>query len=110
MKTFKIFVAKEAELFLSANYDYLYALNPIAANKWLDGITRKINELTTFPNKGAIIPEAENEPSLANLHQIFYSMSSSGSTFRIIYTVEDDVFKIVNIITIRSSSQEPIVR
>ena len=108
MKTFKIIVAHEAELFLASTYDYIYLKNPTAAAKWLEGINLKIQELATFPNKGGIIPEAEEKEMFATLRQIFFSMNPSGNTYRIIYTVKDDVLQVVNVITIRNSAQEPL--
>ena len=107
MKTFSVVLTHEAEISLTATYEYIYTLNPTAANNWLDGIQEKIKGLANFPNKGAIIPEAEKNDTYSHLHQIFYSMNPSGNTYRIIYMIEDDVYKIVNVITIRSSVQKP---
>ena len=108
MKTFKITVAHEAELFLANTYDYIYLKNPAGAIKWLEGINAKIQDLTTFPNKGTVVPEAREEPLLAKLHQVFFSMNPSGNTYRIIYTIQDDTVQVVNVVTIRNSAQEPL--
>ena len=108
MKTFKITVAHEAELFLASTYNYIYLKNPAGAIKWLEGINTKIQDLATFPHKGTVVPEAEEEPLFVKLHQVFFSMNPSGNTYRIIYTIQDDAVQVVNVITIRNAAQKPL--
>ena len=91
MNKYKIIISQEAEDILTASYDYLYARNPLAAVKWLDGMLQTIQSLDTFPEQGAIIPEASLDASFADLHQIFYTMNAGGNTYRIIYKITNDV-------------------
>ena len=105
MNKYKIIISQEAEDILTASYDYLYARNPLAAAKWLDGMLQTIQSLDTFPEQGAIIPEADLDASFADLRQIFYTMNTGGNTYRIIYKITSNSCKIVDVVTIRSSYQ-----
>ena len=108
MNKYKIIISQEAEDILTASYDYLYARNPLAAVKWLDGMLQTIQSLDTFPEQGAIIPEASLDASFTDLHQIFYTMNAGGNTYRIIYKITNDTCKIVDVVTIRSAYQQPM--
>lgn len=110
MKKIKIFLSREATRNLENYYYFFKQLNPTAASKWLDGIEEAITELSVFPKKGAVIPEAMNDKSLSTLRQILFSMSPSGNTFRIIYQIQGDSFCVINIVTIRNSRQKPYHR
>jgi plasmid stabilization system protein ParE len=105
MNKYKIIISQEAEDILTASYDYLYVRNPRAAVKWLDGMLQTIQSLDTFPEQGAIIPEADLDTSFADLRQIFYTMNNGGNTYRIIYKITKDMCKIVDVVTIRSTYQ-----
>ncbi len=109
MPKYQIIISQEAENILTASYDYLYARNPIAATKWLDGMLQTIQSLEMFPEQGAVIPEAKTEASFVHLRQIFFSMNAGGNTYRIIYKVTSGSCQIVSIVTIRSSYQQPMV-
>ena len=76
----------------------------------LNGLTelQTIQSLDTFPEQGAIIPEASLDASFADLHQIFYTMNAGGNTYRIIYKITNDTCKIVDVVTIRSAYQQPM--
>ncbi len=72
--------------------DYIYQDKPSAAEKWIDTIFSKVEQLKSSPEIGRIVPEIKNE----HFREIIYG------NYRIIYRIEK---KQISILTIRHGMQ-----
>ncbi|MCI0499779.1 MAG: type II toxin-antitoxin system RelE/ParE family toxin, partial [Planctomycetales bacterium] len=71
---------------------YIAQDNPSAAEKWVDTVFSKVEQLKTSPEIGRIVPEIENN----QFREIIYG------NYRIIYPIEK---KQISILTIRHGKQ-----
>ena len=72
--------------------EYISRDNPTAAEKWIDTVFSKVEQLKSFPESGRIVPEINNK----DFRELIYG------NYRIIYRLE----KIqVSILTIRHGKQ-----
>ena len=72
--------------------DYIAQDKPSAAVKWINTIFSKVEQLTSSPEMGRIVPEIENN----QFREIIYG------NYRIIYRIEK---KQISILTIRHGKQ-----
>jgi addiction module RelE/StbE family toxin len=72
--------------------EYISRDNPTAAEKWVDTVFSKVDQLKSFPESGRIVPEINSK----DFRELIYS------NYRIIYRVEKTQ---VSILTIRHGKQ-----
>ena len=72
--------------------DYIYQDKPSAAEKWIDTVFSKVEQLKSSPEIGRIVPEIKN----GQFREIIYG------NYRIIYRIEK---KQISILTIRHGMQ-----
>lgn len=72
--------------------DYIFQDKPSAAEKWINTLFSKVEQLKSFPETGRIVPEIKND----QFREIIYG------NYRIIYRIEK---KQVSILTIRHGMQ-----
>jgi toxin ParE1/3/4 len=72
--------------------EYIAQDNPGAAEKWVENIFKKVEELRGFPESGRVVPETDNR-SIRELLCVNY---------RIIYRVEESK---LSVLTIRHGKQ-----
>ncbi len=72
--------------------EYIALDNPVAAEKWVDGIFDSVKQLKQFPNSGRMIPELQ----LENFREIIFG------NYRVIYRVDENQ---VSILTVRHGKQ-----
>ncbi len=72
--------------------EYISRDNPTAAEKWIDTVFSKVEQLKSFPESGRIVPEINSK----DFRELIYG------NYRIIYRVEK---KQVSILTIRHGKQ-----
>jgi len=71
---------------------YIAQENPAAAEKRVDAVFRKVNDLQTFPESGRIVSETQNK----TIRELIYG------NYRLIYRLEE---KRISILTIRYGKQ-----
>jgi len=71
---------------------YISRDNPTAAEKWVDTVFSKVEQLKSFPESGRIVPEINNK----DFRELIYG------NYRIIYRLEKTQ---VSILTIRHGKQ-----
>lgn len=72
--------------------EYISRDNPIAAEKWVDTVFSKVEQLKSFPESGRIVPEINSK----DFRELIYG------NYRIIYRVEKTQ---ISILTIRYGKQ-----
>lgn len=72
--------------------EYISRDNPTAAEKWVDTVFSKVEQLKSFPESGRFVPEINNK----DFRELIYG------NYRIIYRVEKTQ---VSILTIRHGKQ-----
>jgi toxin ParE1/3/4 len=72
--------------------DYISQDKPPAAEKWVDTVFSKVEQLTSFPEMGRIVPEIKN----GQFREIIYG------NYRIIHHIEKSQ---ISILTIRHGMQ-----
>ncbi len=72
--------------------DYIAKDKPSAAEKWINTVFSKVEQLKSFPEIGRIVPEIKN----SQIREIIYG------NYRIIYHIEK---KRISILTIRHGKQ-----
>jgi plasmid stabilization system protein ParE len=72
--------------------DYIAQDNPGAAEKWVETIFKKVEELRGFPESGRVVPETDN----INIRELLYG------NYGIIYRVEKSK---LSILTVRHGKQ-----
>ncbi len=72
--------------------EYISRDNPTAAEKWIDTVFSKVQQLKSFPESGRIVPEINSK----DFRELIYG------NYRIIYRVEKTQ---VSILTIRHGKQ-----
>lgn len=72
--------------------EYISRDNPTAAEKWIDTVFSKVEQLKSFPESGRIVPEINSK----DFRELIYG------NYRIIYRVEKTQ---VSILTIRHGKQ-----
>jgi toxin ParE1/3/4 len=72
--------------------EYIAQDNPAAAEKWIDTIFAKVEQLKSFPESGRILPEVNSR----TIRALNYS------NYRIIYRIEE---KQLSILTVRHGKQ-----
>ena len=72
--------------------EYISRDNPSAAEKWIDTVFSKVEQLKSFPESGRIVPEINSK----DFRELIYG------NYRIIYRVEKTQ---VSILTIRHGKQ-----
>ena len=77
---------------LSEIAEYIAMDNPAAAEKWVNMVFKKVEELQNFPESGRILPETENK----SIREFIYG------NYRIIYRVEKGA---ISVLTIRHGKQ-----
>jgi toxin ParE1/3/4 len=71
---------------------YIAQDNPTAAEKWVDTVFRKVEDLRGFPERGRVIPETENKA----IRELIYG------NYRLIYRLEE---KRISVLTVRHGKQ-----
>ncbi len=71
---------------------YIAQENPSAAEKWVNTVFRKVEDLQSFPESGRIVPETENKA----IREIIYG------NYRLIYRLEE---KRISVLTVRHGKQ-----
>jgi len=77
---------------LSEIAEYIAMDNPAAAEKWVNMVFKKVEELQNFPESGRIVPETKNK----SIRELIYG------NYRIIYRVEKGA---ISVLTIRHGKQ-----
>ncbi|PID46167.1 MAG: plasmid stabilization protein [Proteobacteria bacterium] len=72
--------------------NYIATDKPTAAEKWVDGVFSKAENLTSFPKSGRIVPELNK----AQYREIIYG------NYRIVYRIEEEQ---ISILTVRHGKQ-----
>lgn len=72
--------------------EYISQDNPTAAQKWVDTVFSKVEQLKSFPESGRVVPEIEGH----DFRELIYG------NYRIIYRIEK---KQVSILAIRHGKQ-----
>jgi plasmid stabilization system protein ParE len=94
------------ELSLRAEQDLNYITERISANssaaaaRWLDGLTKAIDTLESFPRRCRITPESKKTKQ--GLRHLLYG------SMRVIYEI-DEVRKLVSVISIRHSAMDEFI-
>ena len=71
---------------------YMAQDNPAAAERWINEVFKKVEELKAFPEKGRVVPEANNK----SIRELIYG------NYRIIYRIEEKKF---SVLTVRHGKQ-----
>jgi plasmid stabilization system protein ParE len=71
---------------------YIAQENPTAAEKWVDTVFRKVEDLQVFPESGRVVPETENKA----IREMIYG------NYRLIYRLEE---KRISVLTVRHGKQ-----
>jgi toxin ParE1/3/4 len=71
---------------------YIAQENAAAAEKWVDAVFRKVEDLQRFPESGRIVPETENK----TIRELIYG------NYRLIYRLEE---KRISVLTLRHGKQ-----
>jgi toxin ParE1/3/4 len=71
---------------------YIAQENPAAAEKWVDTVFRKVEDLQDFPESGRVVPETENKA----IREMIYG------NYRLIYRLEE---KRISVLTVRHGKQ-----
>jgi len=71
---------------------YIAQENPTAAEKWVDTVFRKVEDLQDFPESGRVVPETENKA----IREMIYG------NYRLIYRLEE---KRISVLTVRHGKQ-----
>ena len=71
---------------------YIAQENPTAAEKWVDTVFRKVEDLQDFPESGRVVPETENKA----IRELIYG------NYRLIYRLEE---KRISVLTVRHGKQ-----
>jgi toxin ParE1/3/4 len=77
---------------LSEIAEYIARDNPRAAERWIDEIFVKVEQLKSFPDMGRIVPETNHR----KIRELIYTH------YRIIYRIEE---KQISILTVRHGKQ-----
>lgn len=102
-KTHRIYISDNVQKSLKKQADYIAfeQQNPVIAEKWLDGLVKAIESLSTIPNRCPIAPENSYiyNNSKSVIRHFIYKKS-----FRIIFTV---VKNEVRILSVKHGAQLP---
>ena len=71
---------------------YIAEENPSAAEKWVDAVFMKVENLQDFPESGRIVPETNNKA----IRELIYG------NYRLIYRLEE---KRISVLTVRHGKQ-----
>ena len=71
---------------------YIAQENPTAAEKWVDTVFRKVEDLQDFPESSRVVPETENKA----IRELIYG------NYRLIYRLEK---KRISVLTVRHGKQ-----
>lgn len=71
---------------------YIAQENPAAAEKWVDTVFRKVEDLQDFPESGRVVAETENK----SIRELIYG------NYRLIYRLEE---KRISVLTVRHGKQ-----
>ncbi len=71
---------------------YIAQENPTAAEKWVDTVFRKVEDLKDFPESGRVVPETENKA----IREMTFG------NYRLIYRLEE---KRISVLTVRHGKQ-----
>ncbi len=71
---------------------YIAQENPTAAEKWVNTVFRKVQDLQDFPESGRVVPETENKA----IRELIYG------NYRLIYRLEE---KRISVLTVRHGKQ-----
>jgi toxin ParE1/3/4 len=71
---------------------YIAQENPTAAEKWVNTVFRKVEDLRDFPERGRVVPETENKA----IREVIYG------NYRLIYRLEE---KRISVLTVRHGKQ-----
>ena len=71
---------------------YIAQENPAAAEKWVDTVFRKVEDLQNFPESGRVVPEIE----IKTIRELIYG------NYRLIYRLEE---KRISVLTVRHGKQ-----
>ncbi len=71
---------------------YIAQENPTAAEKWVDTVFRKVEDLKDFPESGRVVPETENKA----IREMTFG------NYRLIYRPEE---KRISVLTVRHGKQ-----
>jgi len=71
---------------------YIAQDNPVAAERWINTVFKKVEELKAFPERGRIVPETGNK----TIRELIYG------NYRVIYRLEE---KRISVLTIRHGKQ-----
>ena len=72
--------------------EYIAQDNPEAAEKWIDGVFKKVEELGTFPESGRAVPETH----ISTIRELIFG------NYRVVYRLEE---KRVSVLTVRHGKQ-----
>ncbi len=72
--------------------EYIAQDNPDAAETWINVVFKKVEELTTFPESGRVVPETH----INSIRELIYG------NYRIIYRLEE---KRISVLTVRHGKQ-----
>jgi toxin ParE1/3/4 len=88
----KIFWSPLAVERVSEIAEYIAEDNPSAAERWVDTVFKKVEELKAFPERGRVVPEIDNK----TVRELLYG------NYRIIYRLEG---KRLSVLTVRHGKQ-----
>ena len=77
----RVYFTETAYQQIEQTHEYLAGENPRAALEWVDRITRRADQIGTFPRSGRQVPEFERD----DLREVFEG------DWRIIYLIRDEL-------------------
>ena len=100
MSRYRIVVQPRAEADALAAFDWIAERSPAAAEHWLTGLRKAMAEVADQPLLHPLDIEVSERFGLS-IRQALYGKRRG--TYRILYTVDDDV---INVLAIRHSAQD----
>jgi len=98
-KAFKVFWAETAEEDLKSIIEYIYADNPSAARGSLEKIKSKASNLSSFPERGRIVPELKD-------HGILQYRELVVPPWRVIYRISELRVYVLSVIDSRRNVED----
>ncbi|KYC42647.1 hypothetical protein WA1_14980 [Scytonema hofmannii PCC 7110] len=97
---FKVEISLRASQQIEEAYLWLEERNPVAANKWFNGLMTAIHSLEDSPRRCAKIPEQDDFPQ--GIYQLIYQKK-----YRIIFLVQDEE-ETVYVLAVRHTAYKPL--
>jgi plasmid stabilization system protein ParE len=97
---FKVEISVRASQQIEEAYLWLAQRNPVAANKWFNGLMTAIHSVKDSPRRCARIPEQDDFPQ--EIRHLIYQKK-----YRIIFLVQDEA-ETVYVVAVRHTARKPL--